>query len=36
MKPVGKIVLDVIDPKSTAVHATNFIVVKNDFNFYLV
>ena len=32
MKPVGETVLNVINPKSTTVHATNFILVKNDFN----
>ena len=28
MKPVGETVLNVINPKSTTMHATNFIVVK--------
>ena len=32
IKPVGETVLNVINPKSTIVHATNLIVVKNDFN----
>ena len=32
MKPVGKTVLNVINSKSVTVHATNFIVLKNDFN----
>ena len=35
MKPVGETVLNVINPKSNTVHATNFIVVKNDFNYLL-
>ena len=32
IKPVGETVFDVINPKFNTVHATNFIVVKNDFN----
>ena len=32
MKPIGESVLNVTNPKFNTVHATNFIVVKNDFN----
>ena len=35
MKPVGETFLNIINPKSAIVHTTNFIVVKNDFNYLL-
>ena len=36
LKLVSEIVRNVINPKFNTVHATNFIVVKNDFNCLLV
>ena len=36
MKPVSETVLNTINPKFDTVHVTNFIVVKSNFNNYLV